>query len=114
MTERAAGQRRGPARPSAGTFRARLEITNRSGWVTREYRLFLRPGYVRLVYANGKVSYILRFDDESGVVACNCPGFEAEGSCKHRDAVVALFEGLAQRLGGASHPSTSRETASAA
>jgi hypothetical protein len=86
-------------RPSAGTFRTLLEITNRSGWVTREYRLLLRPAGIRVAYANGRMSYDLHFDEERGEVVCSCPAFEAQGDCKHRDAVVALFDGLAQRLG---------------
>ena len=43
MAERAAGKDRSRvSRPAAGTFRAMLEITNRSGWVTRDYRLLTR------------------------------------------------------------------------
>jgi uncharacterized Zn finger protein len=80
-------------------FRARLEITNRSGWVTREYRLLLEPGCVRLAYVAGQVSYDVRRDEETGNVVCDCPAFEKEGSCKHCDAVLALLEELTQRLG---------------
>ncbi len=87
-------------RPNPATFRARLEITNRSGRVTREYRLLLRPGGVRVAYAVGRVWYDVAFDEERGEVVCTCPAFEADGHCKHRDAVLALLEGLAQRLGG--------------
>jgi hypothetical protein len=86
-------------RATAGTFRARLEITNRSGWVTREYRLLLRPDRVRVAYADGRIGYDVRFDQEAGEVVCTCPAFEADGRCKHRDAVLALLEGLALRLG---------------
>jgi uncharacterized Zn finger protein len=77
-----------------------LEITNRSGWMTREYRLLLRPGCVRVAYAVGRVYYDLRFDEERASVVCTCPAFEADGHCKHRDAVLALLEGLLQRLRG--------------
>ena len=86
-------------RPGAGTFRTRLEITNRSGHLTREYRLLLRPGGVRVAYAVGRVWYDVGFDEERGEAVCNCPAFEADGHCKHRDAVLALLEGLAERLG---------------
>jgi hypothetical protein len=94
------GRGRG-TRPAAGAFRARLEITNRSGWVTREYRLSLAPGCVRVAYADGRVGYEVRLDAGRGEAVCNCPAFEAEGHCKHRDALLALLEGLAQRLGRA-------------
>jgi hypothetical protein len=86
-------------RPNPGTFRARLEITNRSGHLTREYRLLLRPGGVRVAYAVGRVWYDVGFDAERGEVVCTCPAFEADGHCKHRDAVLALLDGLAHRLG---------------
>ena len=100
--EQGRGQARGRGpRPAAGAFRARLEITNRSGWVTREYRLTLPPGCVRVAYAVGRVSYDVRLDPERGEVVCSCPAFEADGHCKHRDALLALLEGLAQRLGRA-------------
>jgi hypothetical protein len=92
------GQGRGPA---AGAFRARLEITNRSGWVTREYRLSLAPGCVRVAYADGRVRYEVGLDPARGEAVCSCPAFEADGHCKHRDALLALLEGLAQRLGRA-------------
>jgi hypothetical protein len=95
------------ARRPAGTFRAGLEITNRSGWLTRSYRLLLLPGRVRVVYADGRFGYDVRFDAASGGVTCSCPAFEADGSCKHRDAVLALMEGLAQRLGPLEGPTTS-------
>jgi hypothetical protein len=99
MAQRGAGGGR-LARPAAGTFRTRLEITNRSGWVTREYRLLLLPaGGVRIAYAAGRVSYDLHFDPQHGDAACTCPAFDADGHCKHLDAVLALLEGLAQRLG---------------
>jgi hypothetical protein len=96
MTQQGKGK---AGRPTAGTFRARLEITNRSGWVTREYRLLLRPDRLRVVYATGRIGYDVRFDGERGEVVCSCPAFEADSSCKHRDAVLALLEGLAERLG---------------
>jgi hypothetical protein len=95
----AARQRQVRVRPAAGTFQASLEITNRSGWLTREYRLLLLPDRVRVAYAVGRVSYDVCFDPAGGDVVCTCPAFEADGSCKHRDAVLALVEGLAQRLG---------------
>jgi hypothetical protein len=100
MTQQAAGKDRGrPPRPTAGTFRARLEITNRSGWLTREYRLLLPHGRVRVAYAVGRVHYDVGFDEQRGEVVCTCPAFEADGHCKHRDAVLSLLEGLLQRLG---------------
>jgi hypothetical protein len=93
MKERSGKQ----VRPPAGTFRAKLEITNRSGWVTREYRLLFRPDSIRVVYTNSRVSYTIR-REESGDVVCNCPSFDPETGCKHRDAVMTLLEGLEQRL----------------
>src|SRR5271155_1062586 len=93
MTERA-GQ--GRARPAAGTFRAALEITNRSGHVTREYRLRFLPDRVRIAYAAGRISYDIRFDEERGEVVCTCPAFEGEGCCKHCEAMLALLDGLTQ------------------
>ena len=87
--------------PAAGAFRARLEITNRSGWVTREYRLSLTPGCVRVAYADGRVRYEVGLDPARGEAVCSCPAFESDGHCKHRDALLALLEGLAQRLGRA-------------
>jgi hypothetical protein len=95
---------KGRIRQTAGTFRARLEITNRSGWVTREYRLVFLPGCVRVAYTVGRTSYDLAFDPERGDAVCTCPAFEADGDCKHRDAVVALLEGLAGRLGRSVRP----------
>src|SRR5262245_17076596 len=91
-------------RPAAGTFRTRLEITNRSGWVTREYRLLLQPGRLRIEYASGRIGYNLHFDPEAGDIVCTCPAFEADGECKHKDAALALLEGLAKRLGRAVVP----------
>jgi hypothetical protein len=88
------------AAPAKGTFRTRVEITSRSGWVSREYRLVLLPGGVRVAYAAGRTSYDISFDAGRGEAVCTCPAFEADGRCKHRDAVVALLEGLARRLGG--------------
>lgn len=88
-------------RPTRATFKAGLEITSRSGWVTRDYRLRFEPGQVRVAYANGRVSYTVRFDEGRGEAVCSCPAFEAEGHCKHRDALAALLEGLVERLGGA-------------
>jgi hypothetical protein len=99
MAEQAGKERYRASRRTAGTFRTRLEITNRSGWLTREYRLVLRPDGVRVAYAVGRVHYDIRFDAEQGAVVCTCPAFEADGHCKHRDAVLALLDGLAQRLG---------------
>jgi hypothetical protein len=74
-----------------------MEITNRSGHVTREYRLLLLPGCVRIAYAVGRVYYDLRCDD-TGAVTCTCPAFADAGHCKHRDAVLALLDGLTERL----------------
>lgn len=88
-------------RPAPGTFRTLLEITNRSGWVTREYRLVLEEGCIRIAYASGRWSYEVRHDADRGEPVCSCPAFAADGHCKHRDAVLALFTGLAQRLGRA-------------
>jgi hypothetical protein len=88
--------------PAAGTFRAGLEITNRSGWLTRAYRLLLLPDRVRIAYADGRTSYDVRFDEAVGGVTCTCPAFEADGDCKHRDAVLAPKDGLTQRLDHAS------------
>jgi hypothetical protein len=85
-------------KPTPGTCRVGLEITNRSGWLTRAYKLSLLPGRVRVAYADGRTSYDLRFDDETGGPTCTCPAFEADGGCKHLDAVVALMEGLTRRL----------------
>lgn len=85
-----------------GTCRARLEITNRSGWLTRQYRLIFHPDHLRLAYLKGRVQYTLRFDEQSQNVCCSCPAFEADGSCKHKDSLLALLEGLARRLGRAS------------
>lgn len=82
-----------------GSFRAGIEITSRSGYVTRGYRLILLPDRVRIAYAVGRVYYDLRCD-ATGEVTCTCPAFDDVGHCKHRDAVVALLEGLGQRLGG--------------
>src|SRR3954463_9250122 len=95
MSQRGAKQ----GRPAAGTFRALLEITNRSGWVTRDYRLVLRPDGVRITYADGHVWYDVRHDPQRDQVVCTCPGFEADGFCKHRDALLALLDALAERLG---------------
>jgi hypothetical protein len=95
----AANGRQQAHRRVASTFRARLEITNRSGHLTREYRLLLPPGRVRVAYAVGRVHYDVRFDPDTGGVVCACPAFEGEGQCKHRDALLALLEGLARRLG---------------
>jgi hypothetical protein len=99
MSEPGAARGRRRSGPPAGTFRARLEITNRSGWVTREYRLVLLPDRVRVAYAAARTYYDVRFDPQGREVVCSCPAFEADGHCKHRDAVLALLEGLAQRLG---------------
>jgi hypothetical protein len=99
MASQQEGHSRRPARATAGTFRAGLEITSRSGSVTRSYRLLLPPGRVRVAYTDGRAGYDVRFDAEIGDVTCTCPAFEADGNCKHRDAVLALLEGLAQRLG---------------
>jgi uncharacterized Zn finger protein len=85
-------------RPPAGSFKVGMEITNRSGSITRAYRLLLLPGRVRIAYASGQVYYELRCDAETGAVTCTCPAFAEEGECKHRDAVVALMDGLSQRL----------------
>src|SRR5204862_6960062 len=85
-------------RPAAGTFRTRLEITNRSGWLTREYRLLLLPDRIRIAYAVGRIYYDISVADH-GEVVCTCPAFEADRHCKHRDAVLALLESLARRLG---------------
>src|SRR5688500_8568651 len=90
-----------PTRPAAGTFRAGVEITNRSGWVTREYRLLLRPGYIRIAYAVGRMYYDIKFDPEAGKVTCTCPAFAADGHCKHRETVLTLVGELASRLGPA-------------
>ena len=98
MADRNGQQSRYKNLRSAGTFRAGLEITSRSGWVTRAYRVLLLPGRVRVVYADGRIGYDVRFDEESGGVTCICPAFDADGGCKHRDAVLALMEGLRQRL----------------
>jgi hypothetical protein len=95
------GPGRQQKRPPAGTFRAGLEITSRSGWVTRQYRLLLLQDRVRVAYANGRIAYDVRFDDDAGSVTCTCPAFEADGNCKHRDAVLALLDGLVRRLGRA-------------
>jgi uncharacterized Zn finger protein len=76
-----------------------LEITNRSGWLTRAYRLLLLPDRVRVAYADGRFAYDLRFDAGAGGATCTCPAFEADGACKHLDAVLALLGGLAERLG---------------
>jgi hypothetical protein len=89
-----------PKRPTPGSFRAGMEITSRSGSITRAYRLLLLPGCVRIAYARGRVYYDLRCD-EAGTVTCTCPAFEEDGHCKHRDAVLALVEGLTRRLGPA-------------
>jgi uncharacterized Zn finger protein len=86
-------------KPAKGTFRARLEVTSRSGWVTREYRLLLRPGRITVAYADGGMSYDVAFDPALGEATCTCPAFDADGHCKHLDALLALLEGLAGRLG---------------
>ena len=99
MTEQATAKEQPRAkRRTAATFRATLEITNRSGWVTRRYRLLLLPGRVRVAYAVGRLFYDISRDD-NGEVVCDCPAFEADGHCKHRDTLLALLDGLAQRLG---------------
>jgi hypothetical protein len=92
------------APPAAGTFRTRLEITNRSGRVTRDYRLLLLRDRVCIAYADGWCSYDVRFVPEVGEVVCTCPAFEDDGCCKHQGAVLALLEGLAERLGRAVVP----------
>jgi hypothetical protein len=92
---------RRPARPTPGTCRAGLEITSRSGWVTRAYRLLLLPDRVRVAYADGRFSYDLRFDAGREGVTCTCPAFAADGDCKHLGSVLALLRGLADRLGPA-------------
>jgi hypothetical protein len=97
--------------PPAGTFRAGLEITNRSGWLTRAYRLILLPDRVRVAYADGRTSYDVRFDEAAGGVTCTCPAFEADGGCKHRDAVLALKDALTRRLEPGTPPHASAHSA---
>ena len=86
-------------RPAAGTFTTQLRITNRSGHLTRDYRLALCPGCVRISHADGPTSYDLYFYEAFGDAVCTCPAFEADSECKHRAALLALLEGLAERLG---------------
>jgi hypothetical protein len=97
--------KRRKAGPAAGTFRTGLEITNRSGWLTRSYRLLLLPDCVRIAYADGRTTYDVRHDEECGGVTCTCPAFAADGDCKHRDTILALMDGLMRRLdrGSAAH-----------
>jgi uncharacterized Zn finger protein len=53
---------------------------------------------VRVAYAKAHIWYDIHFDSERGEPVCTCPAFEADGHCKHRDAVLALLEGLGQRV----------------
>jgi uncharacterized Zn finger protein len=52
-----------------------------------------------VAYAKGRIHYDVSFDAHRGEVVCTCPAFDADGHCKHRDAVLALLEGMAQRVG---------------
>ena len=61
MTQQAGKERQRAPRRMAGTFRTRLEITNRSGWLTREYRLVLIPAYGLLLIIVGQLAVTSAF-----------------------------------------------------
>jgi hypothetical protein len=91
-----------------------MEITNRSGYVTRDYRLTFLPDRVRISHVEGRMSYDVFFDEEREMVVCTCPAFETDGCCKHRDSLLSLMEKLNQRLGSSSGQELREEAREAA